>query len=197
MLSSISRAEPGQAAGLQERCTSDVLEGIFRNTFFDRYNTLLQGGASEPLYQPAPVKGQPHILCYREDFCSSALHEVAHWCLAGEERRQQLDFGYWYLPDGRTREQQRLFEQVEVKPQALEWLFSEAAGHSFHISVDNLSAEGVASEGFVNRVCQQARSWCRGGLPERGALFLKGLSDYFATGDILQPCRYQVYGDDK
>ncbi len=36
------------------------------------------------------------------------------------------DLGYWYAPDGRIEEQQALFEQVEIKPQAIEWLFAKS-----------------------------------------------------------------------
>ncbi len=174
-----------------EQCTGAVLEEIFRNTFCEDYSTLLIGGADEPLYQPASAVGECHQLYYREDYPASALHEIAHWCLAGAERRQQVDFGYWYLPDGRSEEQQRLFEQVEVKPQALEWLFSTAAGQRFHLSVDNLSGEGRPSDNFVSAVCQQAQDWCEIGPPQRGAMFIRALSNYFATGDVLNPARYQ------
>lgn len=45
----------------------------------------------------------------------------------GEKRRQLVDFGYWYAPDGRSAEQQELFQAVEVKPQAMEWILSPAA----------------------------------------------------------------------
>jgi elongation factor P hydroxylase len=102
-----------------------------------------------------------HLLWYREDYFASALHEVAHWCIAGEQRRQQLDFGYWYAPDGRSPEQQGAFEAVEYKPQALEWFFSLACGYRFRLSADNLGMPGGempdASE-FRGRVCEQARA---------------------------------------
>ncbi len=42
--------------------------------------------------------------------------------------------GYWYAPDGHTQEQQALFEQVEIKPQAIEWLFAQAFGRKFRVS---------------------------------------------------------------
>lgn len=62
---------------------------------------------------------------------NSALHEISHWTIAGKERRLLADLGYWYAPDGRTREQQALFEQVEVKPQAIEWLLPQLLAASF------------------------------------------------------------------
>ncbi len=41
------------------------------------------------------------VSCLRTDFFASALHEISHWCVAGKARREQVDFGYWYCPDGR------------------------------------------------------------------------------------------------
>ena len=171
---------------------AQVLERLFRKTFYESHRTLLQGGVNEPLYLPSDNPATPHRLYYREDYISSALHEIAHWCLAGKLRRRQEDFGYWYLPDGRSDEQQRLFEQVEVKPQALEWMFSVAAGHKFHISIDNLSGEGKASDTFIATVCQQAQCWCEGDIPERGARFIRVLSDNFGTTDVSNPRHYTL-----
>ncbi len=75
-------------------------------------------------------------------FFNSALHEISHWSIAGDKRRLLPDLGYWYAPDGRTAEQQALFEQVEIKPQAIEWLFATAFGRKFRVSLDNLTGEG-------------------------------------------------------
>ena len=70
-----------------------------------RYGTLIVGGAKEPLYQP-PVGRPRAIIRYTRDHAQSVLHEVAHWCLAGAERRLLEDYGYWYQPPPRTTEQQ-------------------------------------------------------------------------------------------
>ena len=48
-----------------------------------------------------------------------------HWCLAGTRRRQRVDYGYWYAPEGRDEAQQAAFFAVEAAPQALESLFCE------------------------------------------------------------------------
>jgi elongation factor P hydroxylase len=135
------------------------LESLFNDCFTERWNTQLIGGAQEPLYQPAAIAGQLHSLFYREDFFASALHEVAHWCIAGEARRQQLDFGYWYAPEGRSPEQQKAFETAEIKPQALEWYFSTACGYRFQISVDNFDLSAAAqaqADDFKHALLQQA-----------------------------------------
>ena len=161
------------------------LEDVFNACFLVTERTRLVGGAAEPLYLPASAPGRPHTLFYREDYFASALHEVAHWCIAGPARRQQLDFGYWYAPEGRDGEQQRAFEAVEVKPQALEWLFSLACGYSFQVSVDNLddaSGELPDTRDFCHKVQIEARRRQRSGLPVRAARFFDALSAHFATG---------------
>lgn len=99
---------------------------LFNKTFLSTENTELAGGYNEPLYQPAMPDNPTHRILFTHDYFASALHEVAHWCVAGTTRRQQVDYGYWYEPDGRTQEQQHLFEKVEVRPQAFEWIFANA-----------------------------------------------------------------------
>ena len=60
------------------------IEEVFADCFYEDYGTRLQGGASEPLYRPS--SGGDAVIFYREDFAASALHEVAHWCIAGVGR---------------------------------------------------------------------------------------------------------------
>ena len=93
---------------------------IFNHTFSSSMNTLLIKGGDEPLYSPANEACEYHQIIFAHGFFSSALHEISHWCLAGTNRRLKEDFGYWYTPDGRDESQQREFEQVEIKPQAIE-----------------------------------------------------------------------------
>lgn len=146
---------------------------LFNQQFQISENTVLIGNAMEPLYQPGDSTCEQHRIYFSHDYASSALHEIAHWTLAGEMRRQQVDYGYWYAPDGRSPEQQHLFEQVEVKPQAIEWIFSLAAGLKFRISADNLDAELGASEPFKIAVWRQASEYLdQNSLPSRAALFV-------------------------
>jgi len=163
---------------------SRALETVFARCFSERENTSLVGGFDEPLYEPASGEGQMHCLRYREDFFASALHEVAHWCIAGPERRLLTDFGYWYAPDGRSESQQRAFENVEYKPQALEWYFSKACQCRFRLSSDNLDGAGgaiPANDSFKQRVVDQAVQWRREGLPARGELFFLALCEEYGT----------------
>ena len=164
---------------IQYRESLRLVESLFSRLFYDAYRTRLCGGAEEPLYRPVSDCGEDAVIYYREDFISSALHEVAHWCIAGSARRKQLDFGYWYQPDGRSSPQQREFEAVEVKPQALESLFSLAAQVPFSISSDNLSGETRDSNDFCRAVAEQRQGYCRDGLPSRAAAFYTALAEAF------------------
>lgn len=152
------------------------LAAVFHLLFEQPYRTRLVGGALEPLYQPATGPGEFHTIFYTRDYAASVLHEVAHWCVAGPARRLQEDYGYWYAPDGRNAEQQRLFEQVEVRPQALEWIFSVAARREFRVSADNLEAGLGASDSFCEAIFEQVRRYCRDGLPPRANAFAHALA---------------------
>lgn len=156
---------------------------LFDRTFARDYRTCLRAGAEEPYYQPAGVKDPMHQIWFTRDYFASALHEVAHWCVAGHRRRQLPDYGYWYAPDGRSPEQQAVFEQVEAKPQALEWLFSRAAGFVFRPSADNLTANAGPSETFKGAIHEQVMGFCKTGVSPRVAAFLRALLDFYGTGE--------------
>lgn len=164
--------------------TLSVISDLFSKEFELSFSTKLIGGADEPLYLPKNRPGDFSLLKFRSDFVSSALHEISHWCIAGERRRKLKDFGYWYSPDGRSQDEQEAFELVEVKPQALEWMFSNACNHSFSISLDNLAMKdyGLDSYNFLRAVTQQIVDWCSwDNIPLRGLQFLNALSLYFHT----------------
>ena len=140
------------------------------NGCFAQTHTKLVGGASEPLYEPGEREAR---LYFREDYASSALHEIAHWCIAGADRRQQPDYGYWYR-EKRDIKQQRTFETVEVKPQALEWIFSVAAGVGFRVSRDNFDESTLDMNEFSAEV-HAAVIALLDGLPPRGERFIHAL----------------------
>jgi len=163
---------------------------IFNQLFGKSENTRLETGAEEPFYQAAKsskfASKESAIIFSRDDYFSSALHEIAHWTIAGKERRQLDDFGYWYEPEGRSAEQQLEFEQVEVKPQAVEWLFSLACNHPFYFSADNLSQSLVASDEFIAAVKKQARDYLNDSpLPDRAALLFKQLKQYYRNNKAI------------
>ena len=167
-----------------------ALIAVFNATFAESERTVLVGGGAEPEYLPATDE-QPARIIFREDFASSALHEIAHWCIAGQARRQLHDFGYWYQPDGRTPTQQAVFEQVEVKPQAVEWALSRAAGIRFNLSADNLSTGpngNDASERFRQAVFKQCQHYFANGLPPRAQQFFAALRNRFqANAPVSAP----------
>lgn len=158
---------------------SDVLIRLFNQTFSNSHRTRLVGGGKEPEYIPATNDIDDHRIIFTQDYFSSALHEVAHWCIAGEQRRQQVDYGYWYAPDGRTPEQQQQFEKVEVKPQAIEWLFSRSCGIRFRLSADNLTSDLAVSDSFKQAVCREAKKQCAAS-NDRTALFSAVLAEHFS-----------------
>jgi elongation factor P hydroxylase len=149
---------------------------LFNDLFRDPYRTVLVKGGEEPEYVPADNANGFSQIIFAHGYYASALHEISHWCIAGVERRTLRDYGYWYCPDGRTRSQQQAFETLEVKPQALEWLFSAAVGSWFHVSVDNLSGDGAVDEAaFRNNVLNQAERYLTHGMPKRAEEFFHAL----------------------
>lgn len=159
---------------------------IFNNCFAGEYNTRLVKGDDEPVYLPADDQRNYHALYFAHGFFSSALHECSHWLIAGEARRQLVDFGYWYTPDGRTAEQQNIFQTVEVKPQALEWILSKACGHKFRVSIDNLNGAESNTETFKHAVYEQVLKYCANGLSQRAEQFRLALCSFYKTTINLQ-----------
>lgn len=165
---------------------------IFHTCFYEQYHTRLIHGAGEPLYLPKDATQPFHAIYFTHDYFSSALHEIAHWLIAGDARRQEVDYGYWYIPDGRSDEEQALFQQVEVKPQALEWILSEAAAYPFHFSLDNLNGSYSAAYPFKVAVYEQILAYCSKGLSKRQTLFRQALSSFYGTADFLDPKPFQA-----
>ena len=162
----------------------DVI-ALFDGLFYTTYQTRLVRGGDEPLYLPADAYCDHHRVIFARGFFASVLHEVSHWCIAGARRRMLEDYGYWYLPDGRDAEQQASFEAVEVAPQALELLFSNACGLNFNVSVDNLGEVEVDREGFRARVEARAARVEVEGLPARARAFRDALQAFYLEGQPL------------
>jgi len=159
----------------------EVFEASFRAT-------RLRGGYEEPFYSPAS-ETQPATIRFKEDFAASALHEVAHWCIAGRHRRMLPDFGYWYEPE-RDGETQTRFETVEAPPQALEWIFSVAAARSFRVSFDNFDLPADRRDAFRRRVHRTVRDRLAAGLPVRAQTFADALAARSGSADFLHPRHY-------
>lgn len=133
-----------------------LFNSMFAQTNMDGVPTILVRGDGEPEYF-ASRDGNPARIEFAHGFFASALHEISHWCVAGEKRRQLDDFGYWYVADGRDETTQKLFERVEIKPQAIECLLNLALGRYFYVSQDNLNADfDTSNSTFANDVYLQA-----------------------------------------
>lgn len=155
------------------------LIAIFHDCFFEKYNTRLVKGDTEPLYVPANESQPHHMLYFAHGFYASALHECSHWLIAGENRRKLEDFGYWYVPDGRSASEQILFQSVEVKPQALEWILSRAAQFKFNVSIDNLYGTEAETIAFKKAVHNQVKEYCEKGLPARANAMRNALCRFY------------------
>ncbi|MBP2281583.1 elongation factor P hydroxylase [Psychrobacter sp. PL19] len=141
-----------------EQLATSSLMTLFDRLFASQQVKLVRSG-SEPEYIPAD-NTNPARIEFAHGFFASALHEVSHWCIAGERRRQLPDFGYWYAPDGRSAAQQHAFECLEIKPQALECLFTLACRRPFQVSQDNLFADfDTSASTFTADVYRQAAQY--------------------------------------
>ncbi len=168
---------------------ADIIS-IFEDTFLESHNTRLVRGEDEPVYLPADGVHTHHRVVFAHGYYASALHETAHWLVAGEARRQLEDYGYWYCPDGRNKAQQQAFEQVEVLPQAIEWALCTAAGFPFNVSADNLGGEQTCRFSFQQRVHAKVLSLLDSGFNERTRQLLRALSDFYGTPWPLQASHF-------
>ena len=155
------------------------LISLFNSCFLEEYNTELVKGEDEPIYLPATENQPHHRIFFAHGFFASALHECAHWLIAGPNRRELIDFGYWYEPDGRSIAQQKEFQSVEVKPQAIEWILSMAAGFPFRVSIDNLNGSEADTDAFKLTVYNQVKTYSEKGLPKRAETFRKALCHFY------------------
>lgn len=185
-------SDPTAATRVPDACCESLI-ALFNDLFGDvGQATRLVGGGDEPVYLPADGDYPHHRIVFRADYFASALHEVAHWCIAGERRRRLVDYGYWYRPEGRSPSQQRAFERVEARPQALEWIFARAAGHRFRLSADNLDGGAFDPRPFREAVWRAARTYCRTGLSERAERFRRALAQRYGGDERLDPARFRL-----
>ncbi|MCV2883088.1 elongation factor P hydroxylase [Aestuariibacter sp. AA17] len=157
------------------------LISIFNAAFSESENTRLVRGDDEPIYLPADERISYHRIIFAHGYYASALHEIAHWCIAGKARRLLEDYGYWYCPDGRNAQQQAEFEKVEIKPQAVEWGLSLAANKTFRVSTDNLHGAEPDRETFTKHVREQLIHYIETGFPPRAEQLIQALHLFYGT----------------
>ncbi|KLV06032.1 elongation factor P hydroxylase [Photobacterium aquae] len=166
------------------------LMAIFNGCFLASFNTELVLGGDEPIYLPADAEHPHHRVVFARGYFASALHEIAHWCIAGAERRLLEDYGYWYEPDGRSEQVQAEFEKVEVKPQAVEWILAASCGFRFQVSCDNLSGSCQPDRvGFTNKVREQVLRYLAEGMPQRAKILSDVLREHYGIAP-LQPADF-------
>lgn len=169
---------------------SDLID-IFNDCFGISFNTRLVLGNDEPIYLPANasdigIDAKPYAqVVFAHGYYASALHEIAHWCLAGEERRKEIDFGYWYTPDGRTKAQQEAFQKVEIKPQAIEWALCLSAGFKFNVSCDNINGDEFGKQPdrheFQQEIYNQVLKYLERGFPPRATFLMTKLAKFYQS----------------
>jgi elongation factor P hydroxylase len=162
----------------------------FNKLFVDGYNTVLCGGADEPLYRSAFIGQAEHQIWFRNDYASSALHEIAHWCIAGRDRRLQDDYGYWYN-EKRNATHQRRFEEAEARPQGLEWILSIAAGVEFRVSCDNFELINLDLEPLRKRVREEALKFIHSGIPQRAEKLQRCFVEVSGVQDVMSPHHFE------
>jgi len=69
-------------AFIMEHCYQDLIK-LFNQCFAESHNTRLEKGGDEPIYLPADASRSYHVIYFAHGFFSSALHECAHWLIAG------------------------------------------------------------------------------------------------------------------
>lgn len=153
------------------------VEEAFNHWAIPKYNTKLQGGFAEPFYKTfhrdETGKLKSAEIQYRENFLRSALHEISHWCIAGNERRLMDDFGYWYTEENRDQKQQNEFYKVEIRPQAIEMGLCEALNIPFNISADNLNSNNLGEiDSFRQAVMLQYSEYKKNEFPHRAGEFI-------------------------
>lgn len=153
----------------------------FNQTFYPTHQTVMEGGGAEPLYEPAAGR-QPARIVHTYDYPASALHEAAHWCIAGPARRGQRDYGYWYEPGPRNRIQRTAFFAVEAKVQALEAVFASSCGVRFVVSADDFAATPDELARFSRIVREQIDVSLSSVLPARARRFRDALRAEFEHG---------------
>lgn len=165
---------------------------LFNNSFSHSFNTRLVKGSDEPIYLPASEQCDYHQIVFARGYYSSALHEISHWCQAGDKRRLLEDYGYWYVPDGRNEQQQAKFEQVEVIPQAIEWAFHVAVNKKFNISADNLNGFEADTKRFKRKVYQQVLVFLEHGFPQRAQQFIDVLTNFYQVPSPLKSEQFVI-----
>ena len=161
------------------------LANLFNATFETAENTILVATMDEPHYMPHGDDRLGNCIFYTQDSYTSLMHEVAHWCRAGKERRQLPDYGYWYQAEDRSSEAQALYLQSESKTQALEWIFCVAAGVHVQIIPENQPHSFEPSLEFKKSIYAATLNYLQKGLSDRAERFKQVLLKHYRPQAIF------------
>lgn len=153
-----------------------MLADAFNLSFGETYNVCCLGGFAQPEYLTAAQTQGPAQLRYTRDYAASALHEIAHWCVAGKPRLAQTDFGYGYLPPPRDNAAQQRFFALEFKVQALEAWFASGTGVRFVASADNFECSDEARTAFAQQIADALQACKLSDIPLRAQAFTIALA---------------------
>ena len=173
----------------------DLIIQTFNQGLGFQFDTKLIDEGTEPIYQPAQHHGEAHKIFFAHGYWSSALHELAHWCIAGSERRKLLDYGYWYKPNRSQKDDRQRFLQSEARPQALEWHFTVALGQDFFVSLDDFSNDQNMLEEFRRMIRKEAIDLHQNSLPPRAQVFVNDISSRLKTFDQYRSFWNQACSD--
>lgn len=190
ILTADQRTRPQEEKGETDKVAQ--LIHVFNQEFGPRYQTKLVRGDDEPIYLPVTETRSTAQIVFAHGYFASAMHELAHWCIAGKKRRGLVDFGYWYQPDGRDEAKQKEFESVEVKPQAMEWILAVSCRHPFRFSADNLNGT-IGDQGpFQAAVKAQVDTWLSSKIPTRANRLRLFLAQSFDGPQHLSPQDFRL-----
>ncbi len=164
---------------------------LLNENYLNQFNTILIGGFSEPFYKAHKGNISAEIQ-FAHDYIRSALHELSHWCVAGNERRKVDDYGYWYAEDGRNQQQQDEFFKVEIKPQSIEWALSIVCGIKFEASVDNLNANVDGVDKFEQKLKSELKLYTQNGFSKRVTEIIQVISKYQKINNYMTLIKGQL-----
>ena len=157
------------------------IAATFNRLFGPSHRVTMVGGGAEPLYEPE-TPAHPARVVFTYDYPASALHEAAHWCIAGAARRRLRDYGYSYAPGPRESIARSVFFASECDVQAVEALLAEACDVRFVISADDFAAPQAELDDFERRVRERIEHRRVHGLPRRAERLRAALRAEFGRG---------------
>ncbi len=142
---------------------------------FEYEATRLVPTQQEPYYLPKNITHPWHQIFYTEHSYTSLFHEVSHWCIASLERRQQIDYGYWYQESSRDQHAQQIYLNSEAKTQALEWILCKTVNAKICVIPDNQPQSFEPSLEFKQKIFMALQQYFAKGLPIRAQQLVDAL----------------------